>query len=125
VAIRSFLLLDDVISAQRAHAASLAAVNADALASFCSCVSFDVIDQRRQRLMSLPPDTVMMQTLPISEFDLDCRGCGSDGASVTRQSHRLKPGRISASISSRAVFQPACSCRAGVTWRSISGLKLS
>jgi hypothetical protein len=32
-------------------------------------VSFDVIDQRSQRLMSLPPHTVMMQTLPIPEFD--------------------------------------------------------
>jgi hypothetical protein len=69
VAISSFLLLDDVISARRARAAAPAAVNADALASFCSCVSFDVIDQRSQRLMSLPPDTVMMQTLPSSEFD--------------------------------------------------------
>jgi hypothetical protein len=67
-------------------------VNADALASFCSCVSFDVVDQRSRRLMSLPPDTAMVQTLPISKFDQNCRGCGSDGTSVTGQS--LKAGAM-------------------------------
>ena len=57
-----------------------------------------------QRFMSLPPHTVMMQTLPISELIRMVATADSTVRPFQATHNRLRPARMSASISANARF---------------------